>query len=99
MGMELKYKNGAKISRVGDVSPNFTTATLTLDDDEYVTTIEGRKDLHIDYLKMTTNKGNSVYAGGFGGKSFRTYSGIRLIGIDLHISKFLDGMDVYYLMN
>ena len=45
MGMELKYKNGAKISRVGDISPNFTTATLTLDDDEYVTTLEGRKDL------------------------------------------------------
>ena len=48
---------------------------------------------------MTTNKGNSVEAGGSGGQSFSTYSGIRLIGIDLHISKFLDGMDVYYLMN
>ena len=98
MGIELQYKSEATISRVGDISPHFSTATLTLDDDEYITTIEGRKDLQIDYLKMTTNKGNSVEAGGPGGQSFRTFSGIQLIGIDQHISQFLDGMDVYYLM-
>ena len=82
MGIELQYKSGAKISRVGTISSHFSTATLTLDDDEYITTIEGRKDLKIDYLKMTTNKGNSVEAGGPGGQNFTTFSGIQLIGLD-----------------
>ena len=82
MGMELQYKSGETIKRVGDVSTHFATKTLTLDDDEYITNIEGRKNLIIDYLKMSTNKGNSVEAGGPGGQSFRSYTGIRLIGID-----------------
>ena len=98
MGIELQYKSGATISRIGDASENFATATITLDDDEYITKIEGRKGLPIHYLKMTTNKGNTVEAGGPGGESFRTYEGIRLLGIDQHISQFLNGMDVFYLM-
>ena len=55
MGIELTYKDGTNISRLGDFSPVYATSTLTLADDEYITTIEGRKNVHVDYLKFTTN--------------------------------------------
>ena len=47
----------------------------------YITKIEGRKNKYINYLKFTTNLGNSVEAGGPGGESFNL-TDIRLIGLD-----------------
>ncbi|WP_437498358.1 RICIN domain-containing protein [Sorangium sp. So ce1099] len=72
--------------------------TLTLADDEYITTVEGRAGSYLDYLSIGTSNGQRISAGGSGGGSFSISPQVNrpIIGIFGRSGSLIDALGVYY---
>jgi len=75
-----------------------TGSTLTLADDEYITTVEGRAGSYLDYLSIGTSHGQSISVGGSGGTAFSISPQVNrpIIGIFGRSGSLIDALGVYY---
>jgi len=70
--------------------------SITLNDEEYIKTVETRSGTEVDYVKFTTNKDNSICGGGSGGDS-NTLDAIRVIAIGGRSGSRVDKLSVMYI--